>query len=338
VERTRLTRTLVAAAAVAAVLGVAPARAASGADGNTSYAPNSQYPSSLLPQASAQTTPTTGGTGNSGGATYHAHLLDRTKRRQRRRKLRDHPVLASFQVSRTSIFAYGRPATISYQINDRSPYVRVRLAFLRTDDPHAIYRFNLGRKRTGAPHTFRWRGISENEPATQGSYRFRITARDPEGNRLVRSSEAVGGTPLEFRSHRFPVDGPHTFGGPDARFGAPRPGHTHQGQDILADEGTPLVAPRAGLITWRAYQAEGAGYYLVLAAEGEPYNYVFMHLQGGSILVKQGDRVKTGQMLARVGSTGTSSGPHLHFEIWDGPWFNGGKPIDPLPMLKSWEA
>jgi murein DD-endopeptidase MepM/ murein hydrolase activator NlpD len=139
-------------------------------------------------------------------------------------------------------------------------------------------------------------------------------------------------------NHRFPVLGKHSFGEDDARFGSRRPGHRHQGQDIIADEGTPVVAPRGGTITWRAYQRKGAGYYLVLEGVMEPYNYVFMHLQKGSLQVKVGDRVRTGQVLGAVGSTGTASGPHLHFEIWRGRWYKGGEPIDPLPYLAVWDA
>jgi murein DD-endopeptidase MepM/ murein hydrolase activator NlpD len=138
--------------------------------------------------------------------------------------------------------------------------------------------------------------------------------------------------------HVFPISGPHSYGGADARFGVGRPGHKHQGQDILAAEGTPIVAPRGGTITWRAFQAKGAGYYLVLDPVMEPYNYVFMHLQARSLLVKLGDRVRTGQLLANVGATGTTSGAsHLHFEVWNGPWFKGGVPIDPLPILLAWD-
>jgi murein DD-endopeptidase MepM/ murein hydrolase activator NlpD len=137
--------------------------------------------------------------------------------------------------------------------------------------------------------------------------------------------------------HTFPVNGPHSFGGADARFGAGRPGHRHQGQDITADEGIPVVAPRGGTIIWRAFQAKGAGYYLVLDPVMEPYDYVFMHLQARSLLVKLGDRVRTGQLLANVGTSGIASGPHLHFEIWNGSWFKGGVPIDPLPMLLAWD-
>lgn len=142
---------------------------------------------------------------------------------------------------------------------------------------------------------------------------------------------------LSSEEHRFPVQGPHSFGGADGRFGARRPGHVHQGQDITAAEGTPVVAPRGGTILWTAYQAQGAGYYIVLDAVGEAYNYVFMHLERGSIGVRVGERVRTGQMIARVGSSGTASGPHLHFEIWNGPWYKGGAPIDPLPVLLAWD-
>lgn len=136
--------------------------------------------------------------------------------------------------------------------------------------------------------------------------------------------------------HDFPVAGSYSYGGADARFGAPRSGHVHQGQDILAASGTPVVAPHGGTISWRASQPKGAGFYVVLDSLEEPLNYVFMHLMRGSILVRVGDRVRTGQQLGSVGSTGESSTPHLHFEVWQGRWYAGGHPIDPLPLLKAW--
>ncbi len=143
--------------------------------------------------------------------------------------------------------------------------------------------------------------------------------------------------PAPSSDHVFPVAGAFTLGGKDSRFGAGRTGHTHQGQDVLADSGTPLVAPWPGTVRFVKYQAAGAGYYVVLAGDGENRDYVFMHLLKGSITVEPGDRVAKGQQFAAVGSTGRSSGPHLHFEVWDGGWYvKGGKPIDPLPILQSW--
>lgn len=137
----------------------------------------------------------------------------------------------------------------------------------------------------------------------------------------------------------FPVQGSHTFGGEGSRFGAGRPGHIHQGQDVAADEGTPLVAPLAGTVTWKANQPGGAGIYLVLRGSADGRDYVFMHLKSGSVLVEAGTIVTAGQQLAQVGSTGVSSGPHLHFEIWVGGWqARGGAPIDPLPQLQRWAA
>jgi murein DD-endopeptidase MepM/ murein hydrolase activator NlpD len=137
----------------------------------------------------------------------------------------------------------------------------------------------------------------------------------------------------------FPVQGPFTFGGPDARFGVGRPGHTHQGQDIVAAEGTPIVTPIAGTVHWTAYQASGAGYYVVIAgADGR--HYAFMHLEDGSTAVTKGQAVTAGQRLGLVGATGDASGPHLHFEIWVNGWWasKASTPIDPLPELQAWAA
>ena len=136
--------------------------------------------------------------------------------------------------------------------------------------------------------------------------------------------------------HVFPVDGPYGLGGGDARFGAPRGDHTHQGHDISAARGTPVVAPYAGVISWVRYQRAGAGHYVVLDAD-DHRDYVFMHLRRGSIPVAEGQRVLAGDQLGEVGNTGRSFGPHLHFEVWVGGWYaKGGEPVDPLPLLQAW--
>ena len=138
-------------------------------------------------------------------------------------------------------------------------------------------------------------------------------------------------------THRFPIAGPFTYSGPDGRFGARRTGHAHQGQDLIAAEGTPVVAPRRGRVKQVGYQAKGAGHYVIIDGARERLDYAFFHLQAGSIRVRQGQKVRMGARIARVGNTGRSFGAHLHFEIWRGPWFGGGKAIDPLPLLRRWD-
>jgi murein DD-endopeptidase MepM/ murein hydrolase activator NlpD len=99
--------------------------------------------------------------------------------------------------------------------------------------------------------------------------------------------------------------------------------------------GTPLRSPRSGRVLFDGNQPGGAGLYLVVHGSDDR-DYVFMHLRPGSIRVDRGERVAAGERIAEVGTTGASTGPHLHFEIWVGGWYSGGHPIDPLPDLRRW--
>jgi hypothetical protein len=150
------------------------------------------------------------------------------------------------------------------------------------------------------------------------------------------------GTKAQLRAARqgymFPVRGPHSFGGPEARFGAPRDGHLHQGQDVPAACGTILAVVHSGIVKASAFQARGAGHYVVIDGADVKQDYVYMHLKGPSPLAL-GQAVTTGQKVGKVGNTGNSFGCHLHFEIWVGAgWYSGGGPIDPLPLLQYWDS
>ena len=135
----------------------------------------------------------------------------------------------------------------------------------------------------------------------------------------------------------FPVQGSYSFGGEDSGFGAGRTGHLHEGHDIRAAAGVPVVAPLAGQILFNDYQASGAGRYIVLHADNG-WDMFFAHLLAGSATLEPGARVSAGQQIGLVGSTGGSTGPHLHFELWPDGWrqIKGTRPIDPLPQLRAW--
>jgi murein DD-endopeptidase MepM/ murein hydrolase activator NlpD len=132
----------------------------------------------------------------------------------------------------------------------------------------------------------------------------------------------------------FPVQGAFSYSAGGGRFGAPRPGRRHQGQDVAAACGIRLVSVRKAKVVRNAWHS-AAGYYVVLKNVGTRSSFAYMHLIRKSKL-KLGTTVGAGAPVGRVGNTGRSFGCHLHFEFWEGPWqAAGGKPIDPLPYLRS---
>ena len=289
------------------------------------------------------TAPAGAGGGSQYGELPHGDKPAAPKRERRRRKThrRRRPrrraglVLSSFRVGRPRLFLYGRPARITFRIDGRARRVRVRLAVLRASDHAVVARLRLGVRSTRVRQALLFTG-REAGVLPEGRYLLRLSARDRRGRRLRRRARTSSVPGLDFFHHRFPIAGPFSWGGRGSRFGASRPGHVHQGQDLAAAEGTTLVAPRGGVVKVVRYQAAGAGHYLVLHGEGEDRDYVFMHLRAGSVAVQPGQRVRTGQRIGEVGSTGASSGAHLHFEVWQGGWYTGGLPIDPLPLLRQW--
>lgn len=141
---------------------------------------------------------------------------------------------------------------------------------------------------------------------------------------------------LSVGDHVFPIAGKHDFGGAGADFGSGRAGHSHQGHDVFAACGTPMVAARGGRIQVSKYHW-AAGNHVVIDADDSTTDYVYMHLAEPSPF-RVGDTVATGQRIGSVGDSGNARGCHLHFELWAGPgYYEGGRPFDPLPALKSWE-
>jgi Peptidase family M23 len=185
----------------------------------------------------------------------------------------------------------------------------------------------------------RWDGTTnEGRPARNGRYSFRIgpqTAAVPAARRATQSTALA--LSFAFYGYAFPILGLHEFGLSAGRFGSARSGHTHQGQDVMAACGTPLVAARGGTVQYNKYEAS-AGNYLVIDGKGTANDFMYAHLAEPSPL-QEGETVRTGQPIGIVGDTGNSQGCHLHFEIWGAPgWYEGGSPFDPLPYLEKWDA
>ena len=86
----------------------------------------------------------------------------------------------------------------------------------------------------------------------------------------------------------------------------------HNGIDMACPQGTPIYATRAGTVTTASYQAGGAGYYVSIN-HGDGFSSIYMHMT--NYVVSSGQSVAAGQLIGYVGSTGVSTGPHLHFGV-----------------------
>jgi murein DD-endopeptidase MepM/ murein hydrolase activator NlpD len=275
-----------------------------------------------------------------------------------------HPVVTGLSVPSTSV--PGRPPRVSVRIAESHvATVNVQVAIHNLATGKAAIVANLGWVHTARTLTVNWpRGAS----LTVGTYHVSVSAHDHHSGNLRRTAHSSGvatltvavpvkvvtpapaqppaptpevGVPTPAQTVAdgaiFPVAGAHNFGNAENRYGAPRSGHVHEGQDILTTEGTPDVAPLAGTITSTEYQAGGAGYYAVEHTL-IGFDFMFAHCKAASLLVSAGQAVSAGQELCQAGQTGDATAPHLHFEMWVGGWqAAGGHSIDPLPYLEAWE-
>jgi len=280
--------------------------------------------------------------GTNGGASYGEAVPNRpTKPAKPKTPARKPPIvdtrpqLQAFMVSPT-VITPGQTPAVRFQVKGRALTIRLRLVVSWPGTTNAERRIDLGRRPVNAAQSVVLTALAD--PALpEGAMSVRIAGRDSEGQLLRPGVHLSRVTQVQVRGHVFPLRGSFSYGGPGARFGAARNGHTHQGQDLLAAEGAPVVAPRAGTIEYVEYQAAGAGWYVVLHGDGADFDYAFMHLKEGSITVVKGQHVDQGQRLGSVGHTGDAEGSHLHFEMWQGAWWAGGHAVDPLPYLQQWQ-
>ena len=123
-----------------------------------------------------------------------------------------------------------------------------------------------------------------------------------------------------------PVSG-YTISSPFGNRKSPTAGAStyHKGVDMACPSGTPIYATRAGTVTVASYQAGGAGYYVSIN-HGDGFASIYMHMT--RYVVSKGQSVTQGQLIGYVGSTGISTGPHLHFGI-----SYGGTYVNPMAYL-----
>ena len=153
--------------------------------------------------------------------------------------------------------------------------------------------------------------------------------RAAERRRMQRETEAL----LARRGYAFPVGGKHTF---SDDWGAPRatiPSGSHEGNDIFAAMGTPVVAVADGTI-YRVGTRKVSGNRFWLR-DGAGYRFFYAHLADFSAAAFNGADVRAGDVIGYVGNTGDAepTPPHLHFEVH----LPDGTAINPFPVITAWD-
>jgi murein DD-endopeptidase MepM/ murein hydrolase activator NlpD len=240
--------------------------------------------------------------------------------------------------SRTKAYVDARPGVkFSFRLSGASA-AALKVELVSAADGTVVKTWTPQEVAPDQVQSIAWNGRLGRAAARPGRYSFRLTAASANGAEAKSSQTGdVQRDAFDLYDHIFPVRGSHDFGGADARFGARRAGHTHQGQDVMAKCGTRMVAARGGRVKFKQYHSS-AGHYIVIDGDGTEVDYVYMHLDQPSPF-SEGDRVYTGQTIGAVGDSGNAEGCHLHFEMWSGPgWYDGGDPFDPLPSLQAWDS
>jgi len=228
------------------------------------------------------------------------------------------------QVAPRQAYFAGRPVAISFGLAAPAAMeLQVDIVRDRTDKP--VLRLSISASPTQT-QVLGWNGLTGGgKVAPAGGYRIRIRAADGRVRR--------GGT-FTLRSHAYPIRGPHADRGAIGTFGVARNGgRTHQGFDVNAPCGTPLVAARGGRVVRAGFDPVLHGNVVIVRGAQTQRDYWYSHMKNTTRL-RAGDTVRTGQRIGSIGDTGNARtiGCHLHFEI-----HSRGRPIDPAPELHAWD-
>jgi murein DD-endopeptidase MepM/ murein hydrolase activator NlpD len=256
-----------------------------------------------------------------------AHTALATEWRAAAARAVEQPIAVSLPFAETALVDPTRPLALGYAVTvKRGQHLSVEVT-IETDTPGRVFVDLFEPQREGAPD--RRLAASAEEGRTSLSHEARqsgvyVLRVQPE---LLRGGH-VRVTSVPAASLRFPVSDA------DARsvhsgFGAPRDGRRHEGVDIFAPRGTPVVAASDGLVV-RVTESNLGGRVVWLRDFSRGLTYYYAHLD--EQLVRAGTRVDAGETLGTVGNTGNAktTAPHLHFGIYA----RGEGAIDPDAFIR----
>ncbi|SHH30347.1 LysM peptidoglycan-binding domain-containing M23 family metallopeptidase [Bradyrhizobium erythrophlei] len=169
-----------------------------------------------------------------------------------------------------------------------------------------------------APPATKLAAVTAGPPQTARLAQATTKVEEPSAESPVKAAEATGALP----TFRWPVRGKVI-----TSYGAKTNGKSNDGINLAVPEGTPVKAAEDGIVAYSGNELKGYG-NLVLVRHANGYVTAYAH--ASELLVKRGDTIKRGQVIAKSGQSGEVGSPQLHFEIR-----KGSTPVDPLQFLNG---
>jgi murein DD-endopeptidase MepM/ murein hydrolase activator NlpD len=169
-----------------------------------------------------------------------------------------------------------------------------------------------------APPATKMAAVTAGPPQTARLAQATTKVEEPSAESPVKAAEATGALP----TFRWPVRGKVI-----TSYGAKTNGKSNDGINLAVPEGTPVKAAEDGVVAYSGNELKGYG-NLVLVRHANGYVTAYAH--ASELLVKRGDTIKRGQVIAKSGQSGEVGSPQLHFEIR-----KGSTPVDPLQFLNG---
>lgn len=169
-----------------------------------------------------------------------------------------------------------------------------------------------------APPTTKMAAVTAGPPQSARLAQATTKIEEPSAESPVKAAETTGALP----TFRWPVRGKVI-----TSYGAKTNGKANDGINLAVPEGTPIKAAEDGVVAYSGNELKGYG-NLVLVRHANGYVTAYAH--ASELLVKRGDTIKRGQVIAKSGQSGEVGSPQLHFEIR-----KGSTPVDPLQFLNG---
>ena len=214
---------------------------------------------------------------------------------------------------------HGVTVTVLARANNIQPYAKVNAGDRITVPDSHLAATRQSQYQSPAPQLAHPRTVPVERVASVPAQNARVATQVSEKTEsVVAAAEATGGIP----SFRWPVKGRVIAG-----FGPKTGGAQNDGINLAVPEGTPVKAADDGVVAYAGNELKGYG-NLVLIRHANGFVSAYAH--ASELLVKRGDTIKRGQVIAHAGQTGNVTSPQLHFEIR-----KGSTPVDPAQYLAT---